>query len=157
MDVQYFIDKFGAIPEEQWTTECYQDNQNRRCALGHCSPNVMSKYKDERVESFVEIAESQEEEGRVLLQLFWDHELCVPPVNDGYEIRYTQGTPKQRILAALRDIQKKEQMKTASIIPLCSECGKPITECDCEEEIDEEEDWGAGAAEEVDHIVLEVI
>lgn len=51
---QYFIDKFEAIPEENW---------------------------------------------------------CISSVNDGLDERYQQPTPKQRILAALRDIQKEQEAK----------------------------------------------
>lgn len=39
------------------------------------------------------------------------------------------------------------------VVPMCKDCGRPVTKCVCsdiieeeEEEDDEEEDWGAGEA-----------
>jgi len=34
--VDYFIEKFGAIPEGRWTTGVYRDEEGRCCALGLC-------------------------------------------------------------------------------------------------------------------------
>jgi len=36
-DIQYFIDKFEAIPENKWIKgTVYDTNSGRCCALGHC-------------------------------------------------------------------------------------------------------------------------
>jgi hypothetical protein len=43
--------------------------------------------------------------------------------------------------AAVKEVEQLTQ------IPICSECGKPVTLCDCEDEEnfdEEEEDWAAG-------------
>lgn len=35
-DLEYFIKKFEAIPEDQWTTGRYEDDKGCKCAYGHC-------------------------------------------------------------------------------------------------------------------------
>lgn len=35
-DVDYFINKFEAIPEEMWCVGLWVDSEGRKCALGHC-------------------------------------------------------------------------------------------------------------------------
>lgn len=35
-DLEYFINKFEAIPDEDWATGDYIDRSGRCCALGHC-------------------------------------------------------------------------------------------------------------------------
>lgn len=154
MDAQYFIDKFEAIPEEKWAINVLQTIDGRRCAIGHC----LGSRLPEGVVLTVLSSGSLNDEVRVLQNLFRDH-LCfgiVVKVNDGTDPRYQQETPKQRILAALRDIKTKEdeekavqEVKNMLEIPICPECGKLVTICDCEEEDfdeEEEEDWGAGEA-----------
>ncbi|WP_285011232.1 hypothetical protein [Pedobacter faecalis] len=34
--LDYFIEKFEAIPEDKWTTNEFADEQGRCCAFGHC-------------------------------------------------------------------------------------------------------------------------
>lgn len=86
--VQYFIDKFTAIPEELWFEEEFTNpaNPEQHCAYGHCGCNP----------------ESQENmEANSLDRLFRDHDLNVALVNDGMSALFQQPTPKARILAAL--------------------------------------------------------
>ncbi len=87
-DVDYFIRKFEAIPEEQWCTRQYTDDEGRHCALGWCRGfdgeyGYAEEVALERIAPFF-----------------------VPDVNDGNDVRYQQPTPKQRVLAALRDIKE---------------------------------------------------
>ena len=35
--VDYFLEKFDAIPEEKWTTRAFSNDEGQRCAEGHCS------------------------------------------------------------------------------------------------------------------------
>lgn len=88
--VEYFLDKFEAIPEDQWCTGGLADQDGRRCAYGHCC-NI-----DKFGVNFTD-------ESRALLQLGWYPTV----VNDGHSPRYQQPTPKQRVLAALRDLKGK--------------------------------------------------
>jgi hypothetical protein len=80
---EYFIAKFEAIPEEKWTTDTYRDAAGRCCALGHCKEGI----------------EQRELSNRLLMV-----GASAIQVNDKKNRRYQQPTPKQRILAALRDL-----------------------------------------------------
>jgi hypothetical protein len=87
-DVDYFIRKFEAIPEELWCIGQYTDGEGRYCALGWCRRSgdengYAEEVALERISPFF-----------------------VPDVNDGHDERYQQPTPKQRVLAALRDIKE---------------------------------------------------
>jgi hypothetical protein len=112
MDVQYFINKFEAIPEEEWTVGTQQDKSGRRCAYGHCMP---VKEKSRGCMAYSGYGH-ETEEGVALKHLFssfftWID--SVPTVNNGSSSSYRQPTPKQRILAALRDIQSHEEQDKA--------------------------------------------
>lgn len=85
-DVDYFIEKFKAIPEELWCVGSYSIRE-QHCALGYCG----------------EQAGSRTEEGKSLSIIT---ENAVSSINDNLDNRYRQSTPKQRILAALEDIKK---------------------------------------------------
>jgi hypothetical protein len=105
-DVDYFIAKFEAIPEEMWITEDLW-TENGCCALGHCGARRLSEVEDLP-------------EAAALVSIFKPHisrynnDMCddteaVWCVNDQKGINgYNQPTPKQRILAALRDIKAKQ-------------------------------------------------
>ena len=90
-DVGYFIAKFEGIPESKWCEEELLNEDGRCCALGHCGG---------RIEEDGDIVYT--EEIYALSHLIGD----VPAVNDGLHDDYPQSTPKQRILAALRDIKE---------------------------------------------------
>lgn len=87
--VDYFIAKFEAIPEEEWCVGEFELG-DKHCAFGHCGmrTNVTS---DE--------AEA--------LNIIFTRSIgaFVTSINDSASNRYPQLTPKQRILAALRDIK----------------------------------------------------
>lgn len=90
--VDYFIEKFEKIPEERWTTGVYSKDDGQ-CALGHCGMNTgIIKYNTE-ADALWDL-------------VYYNIGLSVVRINDAYEKRYSQRTPKQRILAALRDIKK---------------------------------------------------
>ena len=84
---EYFIAKFSEIPEEKWCTRVMTSSDGRHCAYGHCGARVVC---DDTPES------------RAFAELFGKIENA--DVNDGKDPRYKQPTPKQRILAALRDL-----------------------------------------------------
>lgn len=91
----YFIAKFEAIPEELWATARLSEG-GKCCALGHCG------CRDEDNEWPVE--------GVALSRLMYDAiDIGPATINDGCSRRFSQPTPKQRILAALREIQEKEE------------------------------------------------
>lgn len=81
-DAMYFIKKFAAIPDDQWTIEEYVDSYNRHCALGHAGRRVAKETP----------------EADALCKCLWP----VEAINDGdYEYRDFGDTPKERILNAL--------------------------------------------------------
>src|SRR5688572_23992979 len=92
-DVDYFIAKFEAIPDDQWAVGKFEDGGGRKCAMGHCG----------KINGFLDTPESA-----AVYSLFIDElHFGVVSVNDGCIGEYPQHTPKQRILAALQDIKKK--------------------------------------------------
>lgn len=105
--VDFFISKFEAIPEEEWTTGTQQNEIGQRCAFGHCMPEEIRCYG--RLEfGFGHTTD----EGIVLWKL-----LRSPArINNGKDLRYPQPTPKQRILAALYDIKANQAVDQAQEI-----------------------------------------
>lgn len=101
-DVDYFIRKFEAIPENEWCEgSLYNEATKQSCALGHCLP-------DFRYNSMSIISDEASGLMGVLNMTI--------PINNGKNPHYQQSTPKQRILAALYDI-KKMQDGQATIKP----------------------------------------
>jgi hypothetical protein len=90
-DVDYFINKFTKIPEQLWQTMDYGRGETC-CAMGYCG-----------AKSAVDLTD----EARALEDLLGGH-YKPQSINDGCDPRYLQGTPKQRILAALYDIKKMQ-------------------------------------------------
>lgn len=105
-DVDYFIKKFEAIPNDQWAT-CSYITPLACCALGHCGST--SDYDDT-------------DESAALKKIFSSMGLySIQYINDktnprdnkyavaGIEKYFIYPTPKQRILAALYDIKNIQQ------------------------------------------------
>jgi len=105
--VEYFIQKFEAIEEKEWTIGKFYDGiTNTHCVIGHCN--------------------SAEREA--IYDIFGKHSTSTPVIiNDGYNTNYQQSTPKQRILAALKDIKaridfEKEQEVAVELVASCVPC-----------------------------------
>lgn len=90
-DIDYFIAKFAAIPDDQWTTEEFTDGNGCKCALGHCGLTPFSQGVNPEVQALVRI-------------------VAYPArVNDGNEEYARFGsTPKERILNALKAAKELE-------------------------------------------------
>lgn len=86
-----FIAFFEAIPEEKWCTGTYHDG-DRHCAYGHL---------------IIADLENHSEDSEQFGLLMGFNRYSVSSVNDGDCRSFTQPTPKQRILAALREIEGK--------------------------------------------------
>lgn len=95
-DVDYFIAKFKAIPDTEWAVGTCRDEENRRCALGHCGiyPSEGGLVLATR-------------ESDALKYMFFRNGLKVVDVNDDKYKDIT--TPKGRILAALKDIKWRSE------------------------------------------------
>lgn len=98
--VDYFIQKFQAIPEIFWGIE-YLNNDGKSCVLGFCNTTVQDGKS--RANSLYYI---YTDEGASLVKLFKRIKLAPHSINDHTNTTYKQPTPKQRILAALYDIKK---------------------------------------------------
>lgn len=97
---QNLINLFKPIPEEDWGTGSFrQDNGRTCCAIGH------TYYKKDEGGTFTLIR--PEATG---VNLGWDPDVQkvgfskIFNVNDKTSIRYNQATPKKRVIAFLRDI-----------------------------------------------------
>ena len=97
-DLDYFITKFTAIPDEFWCTGEYisKDNSERRCALGHCG-------EDEY--------DGPTEESLTLYELVHKNlNIHISELNDYSCDDYPQPTPKGRVLAALHKIPRSNYL-----------------------------------------------
>lgn len=95
-NVDFFIDKFKDIPEENWGVLIYVNEHNgKKCALGHCGVRE----------------DCDTPMGMALKMLFLDHlNWGIININDGMDSQpYKQKTAKERILAALHDIKKIQE------------------------------------------------
>lgn len=128
-NTRYFINKFEAIPEERWIIKLQADGAGRHCALGFCNPKVdlvMGRHFKSYIgafpgeyESISTIFEKISPSGR-------DGSWTVAAINNGDDFRYFQPTPKQRILAALRDIEKLESDELINSALITSEGEKEL-------------------------------
>jgi hypothetical protein len=85
--INYFIDKFEAIPAPQWTRRWFKNPQGQCDALGHCGA-----YAPWEIEDCPEAV--------ALINLFADHGLDVSMVND-----LSDEHPKIAIINALRGMK----------------------------------------------------
>ncbi len=92
--VDYFIAKFEAIPAQNWITGSYSSPDAKgaaHCAAGHCGASVNNTVTNEL---------------DALVHLFSVNEVgSIIGINDGHNSKYVQPNPKDRILAALREIK----------------------------------------------------
>lgn len=98
--VDYFIEKFEAIPEANWT-RFYVGRNGIHCALGHCGYT----------------SGGFTEEASALCKLFdLNIGTFVTKINDRVTASYSQPTPKQRVLAALYDMKSKQAVEEVNKI-----------------------------------------
>lgn len=102
-NLNYFIEKFEAIPEEQWCVGTTDNGRGQHCALGHCGMDNYSSLKEVP-------------EALALKDLTIHRGISVVLTNDMMSGMYRQSTPKQRILAMLYGIKAKEVVEEAQLI-----------------------------------------
>jgi hypothetical protein len=90
--VDYFINKFKAIPSSKWTTGQYTIG-TKCCALGHCGERGLGVGGPE---------------AKALGEMLRTGSTVVK-INDGEHPLYLQKTPRARILAALKDLKKAQK------------------------------------------------
>lgn len=123
--VDYFIDKFSAIPEDKWAIYTQHDGKGRHCALGWC------RYKHQLNNGEYRRDYDWSEEQEALMRLFIKaglNTICggetlgdVAYVNNGTHPKFQQPTPKKRILAALLYIKAYEQREEITDPPVTVE------------------------------------
>lgn len=102
--VDYFINKFNAIPEEQWCMGRLSDYQSGKCVLGHCGV----KQTPDGNYSYTDMSEKLSAILRQIPGVLYD-------INDGHgPARELGDTPKERILNALLLIKTGILDETAS-------------------------------------------
>lgn len=96
--IQYFIDKFEAIPEEKWITGVTKDVFGNCCAIGHLgaiTSNFDFKGHSGEVKALLGIS-GKDEDGLPV----------ITNVNDGYlPYKNLGSTPKQRVINYLKSLQ----------------------------------------------------
>ena len=111
-NVDYFIKKFEAIPEDRWAIRTQHDGNGNHCAFGWCRPSETLNKPNTS-----EFSGDATEEGQALISLFSmlysDPSILgnIAHINNGDIAKYGQAAPKQRILAALYDIKAIQESK----------------------------------------------
>jgi len=115
--VDYFINKFEAIPEKDWIVGIFMDHHGRCCAQGHC---IFNRGYYDPMEVIIQRA-TPTSEVYSLISLFGfrkvgiDEHIIIALINNGDDPRYQQPTPKQRVLAALYDLKAKEEQELSDV------------------------------------------
>lgn len=92
--MDYFIEKFSAIPEEEWVTGVCENSRGNKCALGHCGVDILDSLNQEAM-ALTSILRSISPSS-----IEWE---IVVNINDGIGRNHNDiTTPKQRILTALQ-------------------------------------------------------
>ena len=96
-DLDYFIAKFEAIPDEKWCRGSLLNQEGQSCALGHCGvgADVMSTEDT-----------NWTDEGRALQALTNER---IWMVNDSFCSSYNEygQTPKERVINYLKELKGK--------------------------------------------------
>lgn len=97
-DVEFFINKFEAIPEDKWCTHRFGDGEGRHCALGHCEGEGWAI--TEETSALIGIS------NKYSIPIFGD--LCtIAAINDG--CLDNTGTPKQRVVNFLKQVKQLQE------------------------------------------------
>lgn len=95
-DLEYFIAKFEAIPEDKWTTRTFDDGNGCYCAYGHCGDRLG---KEDGKESMA-LSKIIMDKG----QAFPFHLADINDGNDNFIDEYGS-TPKQRVVNYLKSLR----------------------------------------------------
>lgn len=117
--VDYFIAKFEAIPEEKIIERLLLDRKGNACVNGWCGADIFFGYYYSTPESlglcevFKGLSLTEIPSDFSPYRLDHDDSLGYSSraamINNGHAKEYQQPTPKQRILAALRDIKAQQE------------------------------------------------
>lgn len=111
--IDYFIEKFQDIPEDEWSDETLLNSYDQRCAQGHCMRKIeitamLKSFYILNTNDYICKLRSFNSELEALNNIFGEDEdgLIIAKINNGYHNKYQQSTPKQRVLAALYDLKQ---------------------------------------------------
>jgi len=93
-DVDYFIRKFEAIPEDKWCDDGSFRKDGKACAYGHCKGDGAASPEGSALGNIWDAFSPH-----------YDYDGGIAYINDGKNDKYQQPTPKQRVLAALYDVK----------------------------------------------------
>lgn len=124
--IEYFIEKFEKIPENKWCVDVLGNHLGQRCAQGHCMRDAEIKYLQSlhnkiNLDIYIKTMRNINKEVRALNAIFGEDSdgLIIAQINNSDHNDYTQYHPKQRVLAALKDLLK--QKETESVVnSVCS-------------------------------------
>lgn len=110
-NVDYFIKKFKAIPEDQWCVDKFSNDEGQKCAQGHCIPKSVLEGtpKEYNLRTSPEIQEL-----KALILLFEkevSRNTIIAHINNGTHSGYQQDSPKKRVLEALWQLKIKNRSK----------------------------------------------
>lgn len=117
-NVDYFINKFEAIPESHFTTHLFENQDGQKCVVAHCGVFHLHTVTPEGI-ALKQVFDSLPITGKRIGTLIVHQHLTFPYkascINDGLTKEYRQATPKQRVLAALHDIKAMEAIRIEEI------------------------------------------
>jgi hypothetical protein len=123
-DVDFFINFFEPIPEENWCTGRFISDAGACCANGHIG--VTMDNQERAILGQIEIAKQLQILLSPINLTTWCmgfeimdegfYSVKAAGINNGKAQEYQQPTPKQRILAALYDIKANQAVKEAESI-----------------------------------------
>jgi hypothetical protein len=113
-DVDYFIAKFKAIPRKLWFTTHFANemDHSQRCAFGHCgmsSWRTQGALTSEAHKLANLFGRTPKKKDSLWRKLFESGFYALVTINNGANPDYPQKHPRDRVLAALRDIKKKQE------------------------------------------------
>lgn len=94
--LQDYYNFFAAIPDEKWCRFQLLDNEGRSCARGHLGSRLPTG----------QIVATEPLEVLEFYKLLGASKWIVTNINDGVSVNYPQTTPKERILAFIKDKMK---------------------------------------------------
>ena len=101
--LQYFRDKFAAIPDNKWCMRVFTSPSGAHCALGHCMGKDAWTAPMSELRSLSDLLRNSIQE--------FTHGYSVALVNDDEENVYGLGTtPKQRVLALIDRVISEENL-----------------------------------------------
>lgn len=91
-DLDYYIERFSAIPDDQWITGEFKDNQGRCCALGHLGErNMGDSPQDVLTLQYIALDNGNH---------------YISNINDGEpEYLHLGNTPKERVINFLKQLK----------------------------------------------------